>query len=318
MKTLRTILHTYAFDTDKPAEAAEWAKLKAKLKSGPSCMESHGGPLHVQAAATLGAKHTSAAYESIPVELDTDFLSNNQWNATGPNGKSCRVFDWALDSAYAFDPHGRSMRKQGHWLEQTPEVVAIRQDTFTCGYCGHKEHRDTAEAFCKKCTTKGSEYLKPDDLRLTRMLPVCDSFGAKRAPLTDAERAELMPLYVAAQLSRPDPGRSFADIAEGKALAHKAIARASMLLNGWQYLEAHPEIPTRNLICYDHGAAVALFTWGWQGDGMALEVATELAARLKDFPASWEIVTGKGKDDRITGGAKVGMVKYLADGLEGS
>lgn len=316
-RTIRTVLHTYMFETRRPAEAAAWAAFKEKLKGHPRCMESHGGALHVSVSRALGAEHPyhpmgepgPQPFQSIEVELDTDFLSDNQWNATGPNGKSARVFDWALD----YDP-GRSTggshytRKQGHWLEQTEEMRAIRRDTFVCGYCGHQEPRATVGAFCSKCLTKGSEYLTPDRFALLRMLPVADSFNAKRAELTAAELADVMPRYIAAQLSNHDPAKAAAEIASGIKQAESAAKRAALLRAGWEFIAAR-KITTRNLICYDKGAGrEALFTWGWMGDGMPQPVVEALAAQLADMPAPWEIVTRKGnalngvKDQTIKGG----------------
>jgi hypothetical protein len=288
---LRTVLHTYAFDTDKPEQLAQWRELKAKLRTGPRSMCSHGGALHVTAAATLGAKHTGGTFQSIPVTLDTVNLFNNQWNATGPNGVSYRVFDWAIDSAYALDPKGKSKRKQGHWLEQTPEMVAIRDNTLVCGYCRRKAPRDTAGVFCHKCL--GSANLEEADLFLLRMLPV--SSTEDRPHLTLSEFEELQALYNIAQLRAPV---SDAKANEGVNAAIAKLEHAQREAAGWRFIR-DVGLPTSNLICYDTKGR-AQFTWGWQR-AYTPALAAALAARLEGFPASWEIEATNG---RITGGLK--------------
>jgi hypothetical protein len=279
--TLRTKLHVYRFDTRQKPDAAEWAALHAKLvamfpRGEKHRMKSHGGPLHLTVGRTLGA-HLG---HSVDVELRADWLAANQWQAIGPDGKEYRVFDWAQDAnpgGYA----GGTDRRQGHWLEQTPEMIAIRRDTLTCGYCGHKAHvEDVLSAFCGQCLD--GEYLDEANLPLLRMLPVADSFHATRPPLTEAEAADLVPRYRHAQTYGCTERGQKSAIARLEAVQEyaKEVNLATMKHNGMLWL-LERGIRTDNFIFYNR---TATFSLGWRRPLTPAE-ATAWTAKLEGFPA---------------------------------
>ena len=123
-------------------------------------------------------------FDSEDIELETSCLFSNQWNTAC--GK--RVFDW-YEAIY---PNRKI--KEGHYLDITDEMRQIRQTTLVCGYCG-KNYPNGKPGFCNACLD--SEYLKESDLALLRLLPVALKFPT-REPLTDSERATLLPQYVSA------------------------------------------------------------------------------------------------------------------------
>lgn len=183
MKTLKTNIHYYSFPhSDGAGYNALWKELAATRKMFrviPSNLDER-------------YKYTNSVQ---PVELETKCLINNQWNTP-----TARVFDW-FDAA----PYSHRMTYFGHWLEITEEMEQVRRETQVCGYCGshygphHEEHDDIPEeGFCTKCLS--SEFLKDTELHLLRLLPVCDSSSAKRAPLTEEESAWLKLRYIDIQI----------------------------------------------------------------------------------------------------------------------
>lgn len=182
MKTISTVFHAYNYDTRKPEELAAYKELRARLADGPHQMHSFGEYYHPE-------------IDGRTIELETAFLFDNQWNTAPIDGFSdqgYRLFDWAEE----YLPHAPKI-KRGHWLEQTDEMRAIRRETSKCGYCG-KQYLTTPEnVFCFACLD--SPYLKETELHLLRLLPIDSGFNAKREPLADDERAEMMPRYLEAQ-----------------------------------------------------------------------------------------------------------------------
>lgn len=270
---LKTRIHTYRFDTSKPAEKAAWEALKARLSLGPHCMESWSpnGKNHYDFVRDIDGHE---------IDLETKHLFDNQWNTAPIEGISesgLRVFDWALDVL------NNKHIKQGHYLDQTPEMTAIRETTLTCGYCG--KHHALGKVFCDACLD--SEYLKQEDLHLLRLLPVTTSFGGKRAPLTAEELAELLPRYKDAQLhGNTERGRK--RIAKKRAdILHKAelaIDNAKTERDGLLWLMDHG-INIDNVIYYSH---TSKFCFGWRKP-VGEAVKSELLDVLCEFPFDYEI-----------------------------
>ena len=212
---MKTKVHVYAFDTRSAEEATAYRELCARMAAAKiECFETWGG----------GAGHwlPFSKMDGRTIELETAHIYSNQWNTAPVKGVSengFRVFDWAQDHPIGgMSPHV----KRGHWLEITDEMRAIRRDTLSCGYCGkYAPAGKDAPPFHLDCI--GSEYLKPDDLHLLRMLPV-EQHHPKRAPLTAAERAELVPLYKDAQLHGRTE-RDKARIAKARADVHDQMRR---------------------------------------------------------------------------------------------
>jgi hypothetical protein len=126
-KNIKTILHYYWFSLDKPADVEKYHELCVML-----------GGLNLEKFASksernhLWYKDTIKPLDGHEVELETRFLYNNQWNtapvADGELG--LRVFDWAE----AIYPDNNI--KEGQWLEQTDEMLALRRENWKCHWCG--------------------------------------------------------------------------------------------------------------------------------------------------------------------------------------
>jgi hypothetical protein len=207
--------------------------------------------------------------EDAPIWLETEHLFNNQWNST--DGR--RVFEWHEDIFPNKDV------KRGHYLTITPEMIAVREETFKCGYCGKNYHGlHNAGAFCPACLD--SEYLKPDQIHLLRVMP-CNWDGT-RAELTPTEHAEIHPLYVKRQTTGND-SRAAKRIAEKRADAtkdaEKAIRNATNERDGFLWMLDH-NVKTDNVIYYSH---TETFCIGWRTP-TSPEVRKEFERLLKGFP----------------------------------
>lgn len=276
MATFKATLHHYFYESGThPGYKALKAAIKANSASRGHLMHSWGGTDH-----DSGKGNTSEV-----VEIETAHVFGNQWNTA--DGR--RVFDWYLE-------YTEKDYKRGHWLEITPELAEVRRETLKCGYCGcqYGPHHDPApeKPFCAACLD--SEYLKPDDLYLTRLAPVVEVNGndPKREPLTDAERAAVMPAYVARQTTGDDSRanlkrhRQRADVLQKFA---KETAAATAERDGMLWLWDHGA-SLDNVIYYDH---TQKFSFGWRSP-VSLEVEAALLAILSEFPHSYEIKTARG------------------------
>ncbi|MDE2097485.1 MAG: hypothetical protein KGL39_09590 [Patescibacteria group bacterium] len=221
------------------------------------------------------------------VALETTHVFDNQWNTADDAGDEAtrgrRVFDWYE----ALAPHSRGVvhTGRGHWLEITDEMRALRHDTVGCGYCGKQRARQDAPVFCGECLD--SEYLKEADLPLLRLLPVDAGFRAERAPLTDTERADLVPRFRAAQL-HGSTERGRARIAKQRQdIMHKAacaISNATDECNGLLWLLDHG-VNISNVIYYSH---TGRFCFGWCKPVDAA-LYGELCEILTEFPFDYDI-----------------------------
>lgn len=275
--TIKTVIHAYRFDVKVPAEKAAYQELRAKLKDGPHLMESWGGASHYAFVADIDGQE---------IELETECLFDNQWNTApiaGHSENGLRVFDWAQDAAVLIPAN----IKQGHYLEQTDEMREVRRNTDKCGYCGKQEPAAKGYVFCPHCI--GSQFLTVKDLPMTRMRPVCDS-GPRRkesAPLTEAEKAYLLPLYREAQLhgnTERDKARIAKERKDIAAKFEKAVRVATEERDGYTWLMDHG-IRTDNVIYYSH---TETFSFGWRTP-IDAELETELLGELEGFPFAYEI-----------------------------
>lgn len=282
---ITTTANRYTFDTTTPEGKAGYKALRAKLSGlGLQCFESHGGKeLH----ATVGRK-----LQGHTLTLETKHVFSNQWNTApveGVSEKGLRVFDWAQD----YRPGGSSTLKQGYWLTQTDEMSAVRRDTAACGYCGKQEPVSTCETFCTKCA--GSTYLNEETLGLTRMQTVGNT--AERGPLTDEERAWLLPRMVAAQLHTRNEAAAKARVAAITAVKEKAratITNAEHEKTGMLWL-LERGFNTDNVIYYTH---TGRFCFGWRA-AVGPELEASLLDALSEFGHAYEI---KCTDGRILSG----------------
>ncbi len=118
--TIKTILHKYSFNTKNEEEYSKYLALCETLRATPG-----RGPW-MNATSLPGAKDNSP--EAGEIELETTYLFENQWNTP-----THRVFDW-YEGINCQAKH----LKFGHYLDITPEMVSIRQNTYKCGYTGQQ------------------------------------------------------------------------------------------------------------------------------------------------------------------------------------
>lgn len=275
---MKTKLHRFKFDIRNPDEREAFEALKRDRAAA-------GGGHPMEAWDTGNDKCPEGV-----VEFDTAFLFNNQWNTVATADHSgYRVFDFYI----GLFPHNRGLRR-GHWLEITPEMREIRDNTNVCGYCGHQEAAQKGAVFCDECL--GSEYLKQSELYLTRMVPVSEHHapGHKRPPLTDAERDYLLPLYIESQTvgrtarEKKAKADAYARIerefekATNKA-ADKKTAYLFLLDHGWRL---------DNVIYYDH---IPEFCFGWRKPLEPGEVS-RLLDFISEFPFPYRIKRTDGDD----------------------
>lgn len=258
MKTLKTKLHRYRFNISKEDERKAYEILCDILKDR-----------HWLNVLADPSKQPPAG----PIELETKHLFANQWNST-----THRVFDW-YEGIYP-----NEYIKEGHYLEITDEMREIRRDTFVCGYCGYQCHKDRANKFCEECLD--SEYLQEDDLHLLRMLPV-EQYHPTREPLSEEEKAFLMPLYIKRQ-TEGENSRNAKKLRRQREDIHKDFDKATYAAttkkNGLLWLMDH-NISIDNVIYYDHKD---VFCFGWRKP-VSKEVASRLLDVLCEFPFDYEI-----------------------------
>jgi len=274
---MRTTLHTYNFDTDKADEAANYRAMVVELKrQGLKVMESCSGNL---------TEDNTFYFDRIrpldgqTVELETEHLFDNQWNTapTETSESGLRLIDWHQ----SYLPDNRK-QKRGYWLEQTDEMREIRRNTLVCGYCGHYEPSAKGYVFCEKCL--GSPYLKEGELYMLRLMPVDKGlWGGEREPLTDAEKAHLMPMYIEKQVTRRK-----ADAEKVKADLYKRYEKerdlADTEYNGMIWL-LDRDINTENCIFYGHKNE---FCFGWRAP-LAVDAELALREKLADFPYDYAV-----------------------------
>jgi hypothetical protein len=271
--TIKTKIHYYYLNTSDAAQAEEYKALCAMLSDGRHWM-------NCWASREEYGKGPHNAVEDI--ELETDFLFSNQWNST-----TSRVFDW-------YEPIYQNRHiKSGHWLEITDEMRAIRSNTLVCGYCGkHWRHASFSHhfLFCDACLD--SPYLKESDLHLLRLLPV-SLFRPKREPLTDAERTELLPKYIARQTTGRDSRAVLRRVKareDAGAKYNKARATAEAEYKGMIWLLDH-NVNIDNCLFYSH---TGKFSFGWRSP-VSAEVKSALLNILCEFPYPYEIKATEGK-----------------------
>lgn len=266
---LDTVLTTYQYDTNIPGDAAAYAALREQLKDHPHRMRSIGE--HYEAGVKAGTQ----------VKLSTEYLFNNQWNATVAGDRQVRLFDWAEDVVFRGNVEYRNIRR-GYWLMQTDAMRSIRLHTVKCGYCGAIQPADGTE-FCPAC--RGSRHLRVDELHLTRLLPVYTDFATTRPPLTEAEAAMLRPLYETAQAVRRQADGVKKRLSIVKDF-EATVATATVKRDGLLWL-VDRNLETDNAIYYSH---TGRWGFGWR-EPLAEEPAAQLRAALEHFPFPFDIKT---------------------------
>lgn len=272
-ENITTRLHYRRFDFDKPGEQQAYDELVEHLKAQGLKPFTDSMGLYPPASQTHRAYEASIkALNGQQVTLEAEHLFSNQWNCA----EGVRLHNW-----YEWEwPNPRI--KTMYWLEQVPEMAAILRNNAKCGYCGHIEATGTHE-FCPKCM--GSPYLGQEQLHLRRMKPI--NFEGNRKPLTKAELAAQLPLYVEAQTKRSAElqKKKRADV---EADYKKAIAKAETEYYGYCWLLDHG-LNVENCIFYSH---TQTFCFGWR-EPISADVVVELEKLLAEFPYKWEIKKGK-------------------------
>lgn len=287
MSNIKTALHHYRFDCSKPAEKSAYTELRENV------LKKIGFPVWTMDL-QYGYTANPAGWDFIkkirgaagPVELETNHVFNNQWNSApipGISENGFRLFNWSECVYPNVDI------KEGYYLDQLPEMVEVLRNTAACGYCGKQEPMQKGNVFCPHCL--GSQYLKVDQLHLTRMQAV--DCKKDRAELSEAERAHLIPLYNEAQLhGQGERGiaRMVKARADVEAEYKKAIRKAEIKYKGFTWLLDHG-MNVDNVIYYDH---VDRFSFGWRNPIDDILVS-ELLEIISEFPFKYEIKCADGR-----------------------
>ena len=275
---MKTILHSYYFNINDPIDKSKYSELRKQLEV------SHAGKFF-NVVVDL-SKHRRFFNETEEVELSTKFLFNNQWNEAG--GGNCRLFDW-----YEAIFPNRNI-KEGHWLEITPEMAAIRENTLTCGYCGKYVKVDEPHKWhCEKCL--GSQYLKEKDLRLLRLLPVDIKNKNISLCMTDKELAEILLLYkeaqglgqIASEIAAKSHNRKrvAALLLEAETKARELIEAAKVETEAYTWLLDHDINILDNVIYYNH---TKRFKFGWRTP-LTNDEKSKFLDILVEFPFDYDL-----------------------------
>ena len=270
MNTITTTLNLYHFDLRDEGQKKEYNILTKALKAqGLKKFHSHGGRGH----------YYPFLNQEGPVSLETKFLFNNQWNCD-----LGRIFDWAED----YIPDNQNI-KRGHYLTITQEMRDVRDCRWQCGYCGESETHalgvEPENPFCQKCFT--SEYLKEEDLYLTRLRQVSDT--RTPPPLTEAEY-ETLTLRKGTRLqARVQRFKRKALESRDRSIAqlHRKIEIECMTYEAkcWLYERGADPSLGDNMIYYDH---LKKFSFGWRGP-LSKDHREFLEEHLPNFPWPYEI-----------------------------
>ncbi len=264
---MKTNVTQYRFDSSNPEDLEQYQALKAKLTASGH---------HFFNVIASGKRFEYSG----PLELETAPIFADQWNSASIPGYSetgWRVFDWY---------EGIYPNKKIHWgyyLDLTDEMRAVRDETYSCGYCGHQELTPTRE-FCGCCID--SEYLEEKDLHLTRLRPVSDK--GNRAPLTEGERAELLPKFIDAKIhGATERGKARIEKKRVEILRQRDrdIKNATDEYDGFIWLMDRG-LNIDNAIYYGH---TGKFCFGWRTPLTGTAAEPALLKALESFPFPYEV-----------------------------
>lgn len=271
MKNLITTLHWYRFNTENESEKEEYLKLCETLKKkGLKVFDSLDMNLgksreHRKLLETLNLK---------TIELETEYLFSNQWNTAPLEGSSSglRVFDWSE----TIFPNKKT--KEGYWLDQTPEMTEIRNNTYKCGYCGKQEYfaqKPTGNLFCTKC--RGSEYLEEKDLQLLLLRPISKEYVNYKNIVVPGDLIKDWKEQKKATLVAKLEQKKVDKLAQLK----KDVVNAQKEYDAFLWL-INKGIDYENVIYYSH---TDTFSFGWR---KPIEDKEKLSILLAEFPYKWE------------------------------
>lgn len=268
--TLETTLHRYRFDTSDPRERTDWVKLCNSLKN-------REGAGHLMNVSASPSEYKKSEMSVKSITLETKCLFDNQWNST-----EMRVFDW-----YEAIFENRHI-KEGHYLDITPEMIAIRHDTEKCGFCGAEYYKEPIK-FCSKCL--GNEYLKESDLHLLRLMPISWN-GRSRPALVPNEREIMLLDYYSLQVEGKkirESGR-FAKMRENVTKKYERATDPTLPTqerDGFIWM-LDRRISIDNCIFYTHKPDGLIFSFGWRTKLAEAEAQT-LRDAMQGFPFDWNI-----------------------------
>ena len=287
--TIKAELVYYRIDVSRPEGRKAYAELCETLKEIPfetwsiSAVVSSGASSKFlnSLREKLGIHVSNADYQlhSREINLETDYLFENQWNtAEGFRLHNKTQFEWPALHI-----------KEGYYIRQNPQMIAVLQGTAKCGYCGHQAPVGEKD-FCDKCIS--SPYLEVSQLRLLRMEPIeaperrtGETLKIPRGarPLSEEELAVVMPRYMEAQTKnrKQQHAKLRADV---EAEFNKTIELATIKHDGMLWM-LDAGISTESTIFYPH---TRTFTFGWRNP-VSKEVKAELVEKLKEFPFKFEI-----------------------------
>jgi hypothetical protein len=272
-KTIKTRLHPYEFNLDNQEQNQAYLDLKDSIR-------------HIQGSKEPmpALRHPAELLDNgvLELELELNHLFADQWNTAPGHGSKngYRVFNWA-ENIYE-----DKRIKRGYYLEITEEMREALRNTSACGYCGKQEPSAKGLVFCDKCL--GSPYLKETELHLTRMRPI-NQDHKPREPLTEAEKAWLIPQYVEAQTigrTEADKKRLKAEREAVEAKHTKALIAANEEHKGMMFLLDHG-FRLDNVIYYSH---TGRFCFGWRTP-IGKETWARLNEILSEFPCSYDVKT---------------------------
>lgn len=151
MKTIKTKIHFFSFNTENREDRTKWENLYKELRSGLGLKPFVLTGKHLPWGNTIEEDNRTEE-----LTLETEHIFSDQWNGSCDSLKSYRIFDWAI---YEF-PNKKIIR--GYWVEPTYETMDIRGQ-FKCRYCGKIVGYNPDGNFHVDCFS--SEYLK--EIRLT-------------------------------------------------------------------------------------------------------------------------------------------------------
>ena len=291
--TIKAELVYYRIDVSRPSGREAYAELCETLKeipfetwvtrgsfpNGTTNFQLHKFIDSLRKELDIHVSNVDYQLHSREIHLETKHLFEDQWNT---------VDGFRLHNKASFEWPALHI-KEGYYIRQNQEMIAVLQGTAKCGYCGHQAPVGEKD-LCDKCIS--SPYLEVSQLHLLRMEPIEDP--ERRAgkplktprsakPLSEAELAEIMPRYAEAQTKLREQQeaklRAEVEVEFSKAIELAIIKRDGMI---W-ILDAG--IPTENLIFYPH---TRTFCFGWRNP-VSKEVRAELVEKLKQFPFDYEI-----------------------------
>ena len=292
--TIKAELVYYRIDVSRPEGRKAYAELCETLKeipfetwrivgmfaSGTTNFGLHNFIKNLQKKLDIHVSNVDYQLHSREIHLETKHLFEDQWStAEGFRLHNKASFEWPALHI-----------KEGYYIRQNPQMIAVLQGTAKCGYCDHQAPVGEKD-FCDNCIS--SPYLEVSNLRLLRMEPIeaperrtgktlKTPRGAR--PLSEEELAVVMPRYMEAQtkLREQQAAKLRADVEAG---LNKILERATIKRDGMIWI-LDAGIPTENLIFYPH---TKTFYFGWRNP-VSKEDRAELVEKLKQFPFDFEII----------------------------